>query len=564
MKKIVLALHGIGDQTRNETVLAAGVRFRGFFRDRTPLSLGEFHRVLEDGRPPFDLAGMGFAEIYWADIPRKVVDEGYTLQETKAWARSVVERVEAAGIDRLAGVDYDRVKDVLEELITTIAVLEALTFLAKKAGVMDFNLRKLLDDYIGDVQLVVEFSDLRQRVLDRFETKLRNANGFDPEAEIYLVTHSEGTVIALLCLLAAATSPNPPAWLGQVRGFMTLGSPIGKHLVLWPELFARFTGLPNGAPKPRIPWMNYYDLGDPVGFELDIARDWLSARGYDGLFDFPPENDIGFSRYYLPGKAHTDYWDDGAVFGHFISRVVDPGDPRPRPRSSPVASVVSYVATYAAYLAVAGAAAYVLYRGIGMTLDLQGKASHVAHNVAALTALLAGITAGLRISRLTRSRRWAAAAAGVMVAGIGVYCLLSRTSPELAWLSVLAGPAGGGPRFKVLFGAVAVAALGKVVSGFDQLFHSATGRRRHFRFFGATVGVGALALLATAAVNLVPASGRVASDRLWPAILSGAAFIYLWWLSALLFDLVFVWQRYIRTSLVVKILRKPFERIVRG
>ena len=35
----------------------------------------------------------------------------------------------------------------------------------------------------------------------------------------------------------------------------------------------------------------------------------------------------------------------------------------------------------------------------------------------------------------------------------------------------------------------------------------------------------------------------------WPVLLSGAVFLYLWWLAALIFDLGFVWQRYIRNSL---------------
>ena len=35
----------------------------------------------------------------------------------------------------------------------------------------------------------------------------------------------------------------------------------------------------------------------------------------------------------------------------------------------------------------------------------------------------------------------------------------------------------------------------------------------------------------------------------WPVLLGGAAFLYLWWLAALIFDLGFVWQRYIRQAL---------------
>jgi hypothetical protein len=43
--------------------------------------------------------------------------------------------------------------------------------------------------------------------------------------------------------------------------------------------------------------------------------------------------------------------------------------------------------------------------------------------------------------------------------------------------------------------------------------------------------------------------------KLWPVVLAAAAFLYLWWLAAHLFDLVFVWHRYIRSSLANKMLR---------
>jgi len=42
----------------------------------------------------------------------------------------------------------------------------------------------------------------------------------------------------------------------------------------------------------------------------------------------------------------------------------------------------------------------------------------------------------------------------------------------------------------------------------------------------------------------------------WPVLLSGAAFLYLWWLAALIFDLGFVWQRYVRHSIALKRLRQ--------
>src|SRR5690606_30208019 len=99
---------------------------------------------------------------------------------------------------------------------------------------------------------------------------------------------------------------------------------LDKHLILWPELFAPFTGPKHcpGAPN-RIRWINYTDLGDPVGYELDTVRDWLRSKGYTKAIQFRQRDDLTFSRYTLPGKAHVDYWNDEAVFGHFIRHVVD-------------------------------------------------------------------------------------------------------------------------------------------------------------------------------------------------------------------------------------------------
>ena len=37
----------------------------------------------------------------------------------------------------------------------------------------------------------------------------------------------------------------------------------------------------------------------------------------------------------------------------------------------------------------------------------------------------------------------------------------------------------------------------------------------------------------------------------WPLLLAGAAFLSLWWLATLIFDLVFVWQRYVRNSVAL-------------
>jgi hypothetical protein len=42
----------------------------------------------------------------------------------------------------------------------------------------------------------------------------------------------------------------------------------------------------------------------------------------------------------------------------------------------------------------------------------------------------------------------------------------------------------------------------------------------------------------------------------WPVLLASIGFLYLWWLATLLFDLAFVWQRYVRRSVANQRLRE--------
>lgn len=49
----------------------------------------------------------------------------------------------------------------------------------------------------------------------------------------------------------------------------------------------------------------------------------------------------------------------------------------------------------------------------------------------------------------------------------------------------------------------------------------------------------------------------------WPLLLGGAAFFYLWWLATLLFDLSFVWKRFVRhaavTDAMCRMVTKGYE-----
>ena len=58
VNKLVLAVHGIGDQTRNSTILSTAAQFAQNFGYRALLPLGGFYDSLQNGQPPFVSAGM--------------------------------------------------------------------------------------------------------------------------------------------------------------------------------------------------------------------------------------------------------------------------------------------------------------------------------------------------------------------------------------------------------------------------------------------------------------------------------------------------------------------------
>lgn len=507
LRDVVLAVHGIGDQSRNSTILSTIIRFCDHHKYPGIVSLGAFYESLtqpDPAQPPIPayvveappersgLTGtMGFSEIHWAALAREISEDGYILQETKAWAATIVNRMRVMAENSPGGhqqnVDYPRIRQVLREMIRAISVIEALLFVARKAGIVDFDLRKLLDGYLGDVQMVAEFASLRRKIVGRFHESMRCAHLAHPDARIHVVAHSEGTVVAFLGLLEAIQDPVAHPWISSVRGFMTLGSPIDKHLILWPELFRDFRS-PAYAPSSfahKIWWVNYVDYGDPVGFELDTAREWLAERGFDRVFRFEAKDDFVFGRYLFPGKAHTDYWMDSEVFSHFIEHAGCGADwrrqlewkltmnspnrymtlplpesefqelqqlagrplSRPGPSNKAWARVCSTVTAYLIPLGIIWLAAYVFYLGLVHYLYPEGrppgeKTASLVVVLGSTVGLLAGTTVWLRLAEL--SRHWSYKVVGAVIyaftAGLFWFGLRTSAANEsrlVAWLNEL-------------------------------------------------------------------------------------------------------------------------------
>jgi hypothetical protein len=377
--KIIVAVHGVGDQVMSETVQKVINRFCRYHGETMGVPLGKIKKLSVQKNPyerksdseqttsseylckPFKMSDLGyegelgklsFVEVHWADLARTVDENRFLLEEPKSWSKTIVERLpkrykEAA---QFTPKEFDGLRLLLREMLETLRTLENLFKVAALAGLFKFDLGVVLNAYLGDVQIVTEFDDVRDKILGRFKNIMENLPN---DLDIYIVAHSEGTVVTVLSLLKAMSSHKEHKWLNQVRGLMTIGSPLDKHLLLWRELFE-----PEGKPltqewKPsrQIEWRNYYDNGDPIGFELEGLRRWFhenkwTAFNFKGTEDLneteenkveksvygrnrdqgkkklEPIHDFGFTRYYFPGKAHNDYWGDNQVFGHFIQTVV--------------------------------------------------------------------------------------------------------------------------------------------------------------------------------------------------------------------------------------------------
>ena len=638
--KIVVAIHGIGQQYRSETIRSVARRFGDSCKPAIPLlPLGYFNiaagsdvRWSQLETDHDDLKTIGFAEVFWADIPNQLVRSNDTLEETKAWLRTVISRAEcvydrnvlhprkkpgqatdagpapdadagetpAEDADRrsepLAECDFRQGIEAVETLAEGVAVIERLSQFAAKASTFKFEVGTLLRDYVGDVQTVTEFPQYRNKILYRFHAALnaivstfQARYGIAPE--IYLVAHSEGTVISLLALLQGLSSmaladpdgqgePEGGAWVEHMHGFMTLGSPIDKHIALWPELWEPFSFVKPVKAEGRvqicstrldaqpvrlrqhIKWRNYYDFGDPVGFRLDEARRWLASR-HCGAFEFDgARHDHGYSRYWLPGKAHVDYWNDAELFQHFIDSVVktprlDTPPPAHNPWRGHVATSLPYLLAFALHLAAVTALFAALGRGPVLELS-----TLFGIGVQALvpSILLASVTVAARLPRLVRPEpRWRVLA--LVAWGIGAlatWLLLPAGVAEnvgKAWQNLAAAAssasassasAAPGSAAIVIVGKAtlcAIALLAPLAAWFVPRKFAPKGRRL-------LVASGFLLILGIVLLG----RGGVAQVKV-TEVVACLPFVFLWWLGIIVFDLAFVWHRYIRDAVSVRMLR---------
>ena len=138
----------------------------------------------------------------------------------------------------------------------------------------------------GGVQQVADFRFVRKIFRERFQKRIEHLAALSKAEEIHIIAHSEGTVMMLRVLLGALNnrnteSPARPPWIDRIRSLTTIGSPIDKHLILWPEMWGwlsqgeeEITSAESEEEKDKllaerrsywhrlehkIRWRNYYD-----------------------------------------------------------------------------------------------------------------------------------------------------------------------------------------------------------------------------------------------------------------------------------------------------------------
>lgn len=549
VNKIFVGVHGIGDQTECETIQTIIERVTAYQGAALHVPLGKIssasiaHGVYECPDQADLGKTIGFAEVYWADIPRKMVTQGYMLEETTRWAGSLVEKLDRQYGHPLAPADKEAISSILPEAIDSIRVLKRLSLLAEWGIKFKFDLTGLLDSYLGDVQFVTEFDQKRQEILARFHTTMSAACEKNQDADMYIIAHSEGTVVAFLGLLEALSAKVAAPWLKQLKGFMTIGSPIDKHLILWPEMWDGLNQtFPTGA---NIDWHNYYDFGDPVGFELDTARTWLGANS---PFTFNKGMDTGFARYLLPGKAHVDYWQDEALFGDYLPQTGLARAPDaaalPKLKNRSLAGWFSCALPYLLSFSLLWSGVFIFYNAIITCIAEDVGAITMLWDSLAFSALVAGVGVAARIPRLVRDFRWHLWS--LVMATLLFAFFWFKVDPDVCdWLTEPLGLTELHSRITVLLMAVVIL----VASYIYNLFS-----RRSGVWFMVAIGT-AVALVLVFANIIIDTDHKT----IVPVLMGSAAFIYLWWLAVLVFDLTFIWHQYIRNALALRRMQECFS-----
>lgn len=359
----ILVVHGIGEQKRVETVTSV---VSNFYRSLKTLGVGNITRDIrpDNQSQPANLLFshkgtsyvIRFYEAYWADL-----DQPYNflrwlklvLWALTIWVRHYYDpppagmRTISVGKFRIAltriGLFFLSILFLI--LLSTLRVLNQVIVVVFKK---QLPWGQTLYNFLGDVQLFVS-EDVRFDTLETLDRRSRYAirtrlwnvlarANLDPVQELYILTHSLGTVIAFNALMeTAATIPgyiddrdlraklqergfidaqnnaDRGKFLSKVSAFFTLGSPLDKFAAIWPRVIPVNLSNPGREQNP-IPWLNIHDILDVVGANLDHFKN---------IAGFKEPTNIAWRDQFIFATAHTSYWEYNKKRGRFIDSFIE-------------------------------------------------------------------------------------------------------------------------------------------------------------------------------------------------------------------------------------------------
>lgn len=187
--------------------------------------------------------------------------------------------------------------------------------------------------------------------------------------------------------------------------------------------------------------------------------------------------------------------------------------------------------------------------------------SDLVQNTLGISCLLAGMTVAARMPRLVNSLWWKLFGVGVFLVGAFGYMLVERGAKNRIgeWFRAL-NPAWvtdkttNAQTIGILVVAAALVAVSWLFCRWKR------GNLAVFISSGAVV-IGGLVIrmIMDGKANVDGKTNAGEGPAIWPTLLAGAAFLYLWWLAALLFDLAFVWHRYVRHNTMNDEIRDKYK-----
>lgn len=384
----IIAIHGIGDQRYNETVLPvingfAKAKNKNMLHDLVSIGMlnhqtgsiaekgeevkfarsvdqklwAEFKGIPSDGRVP-DSAFYGeednsgknyrFVDMYWADILD--ADGKQSAQEVEPWTQALMGRNSRRDTENPSTSRKWLLKllDLLQEII--LFLNSFLSFKGKEMKEVIFN------KYLADVQVYGEHLNVRGKAVSRFHLmmekilewhlKEEKILGSDRKPKFVFLAHSLGSVLTMDALCYAhvdhqkVKSPfasyqsitkegekSPTydyAWTKHVDTLITLGSPIDKYIILWWQNYSYLNE--QNLFSERSNKIRHINYSDEQDPVGHKLDVFRDTEAFKSLFEPINVGHEVYNRYSIPGKAHVDYWEDEALMQNIIKNISESQD----------------------------------------------------------------------------------------------------------------------------------------------------------------------------------------------------------------------------------------------